>query len=167
MTFSKDILKVLKLVEKLRKIGKIKMIKQSCQSQCIFTISVYKKHKSPDGTADYHGNLILWIQQDQNVQKILASLYPLSKHSPDQCLISKQSIPKHLPSWWFSQLYMPFDLYLDGTKKEGTSPQHDGGCEDDIEGNGWKGIAWGGQGGCLVIIVPVIHPTIQVVRHRE
>jgi len=56
---SDDVLKVVKLAEKSRKIGETKMNKHSSRSHCIFTVSVYTKRKSPDGTVDYHGKLHL------------------------------------------------------------------------------------------------------------
>jgi len=49
---------------------------------------------------------------------LLQSLYPLSRHSPDQCLLCGQSFRDHLKSWWFSRLYTPYDIYLDRVIKE-------------------------------------------------
>lgn len=56
---SKDVLKVVQEAGISRKIGETKMNKQSSRSHCIFTISVYTKRTSPDGTVDYHGKLHL------------------------------------------------------------------------------------------------------------
>ena len=52
---------------------------------------------------------------------VLESLYPLSRHSPDRCLICGQSFRSHLTSWWFQRLYTPYDLYLDTIRREGTT----------------------------------------------
>ena len=59
MKSSDDVLTIVKLAERSRKIGETKMNKQSSRSHCIFTVSVYTKRKSPDGTVDYHGKLHL------------------------------------------------------------------------------------------------------------
>jgi len=52
---------------------------------------------------------------------VLASLYPLSMHGPDRCLICNQSFHRHLMTWWFPKRYTPYDLYLDGVNKECSS----------------------------------------------
>ncbi len=46
---------------------------------------------------------------------MLESLYPLSRHGPDRCLICNHSFDNHLRSWWFTHLYKPYDMYLDDT----------------------------------------------------
>jgi len=56
---SEDVLKLVQMAERSRKIGETKMNKQSSRSHCIFTVSVYTKRKTPDGTVDYHGKLHL------------------------------------------------------------------------------------------------------------
>jgi len=70
---------------------------------------------------------------------VLHSLYPLSRHEPDRCLICGQSFQNHLASWWFARLYTPYDLYIDGVRKEGTTTTTTTtaryGCDDDDSGD--------------------------------
>lgn len=51
---------------------------------------------------------------------MLDSLYPLSKHSPDRCLICGCTYSQHLASWWFQNLYTPYDLHLDRIYRDAT-----------------------------------------------
>ena len=44
---------------------------------------------------------------------MLESLYPPSRHGPDRCLNCGHSFDNHLKSWWFPNLYTPFDQHLD------------------------------------------------------
>ena len=53
---------------------------------------------------------------------MLDSLYPLSNHSPDRCLICGCTYSQHLASWWFQNLYTPYDLHLDRTYRYATKP---------------------------------------------
>lgn len=71
---------------------------------------------------------------------VLKSLYPLSRHGPDRCLICGQSFRHHLTSWWFSRLYTSYDLYLDKVRREGSfnSPHA---CDGKVDGDGDGGKA--------------------------
>ncbi len=53
-----DVLDLIRKADMSRKIGETKMNKQSSRSHCIFTVHVYTRHKSFDGSpTDYHGKL--------------------------------------------------------------------------------------------------------------
>lgn len=44
---------------------------------------------------------------------MLEKLYPPSQHVGDRCLFCGHSFDNHLKSWWFPNLYSPFDQHLD------------------------------------------------------
>lgn len=50
---------------------------------------------------------------------LLELLYPLSRHSPDQCVFCGGSLSDHLTLWWSKHIYSPLDLYLDRTYEQG------------------------------------------------
>jgi hypothetical protein len=60
----------------------------------------------------------MFVRYESN--SILQLLYPCSRYSPNRCLVCGGSFPDHLELWWSaSNLYSPFDLYLDSTYKNG------------------------------------------------
>lgn len=65
---------------------------------------------------DKANNLFLLIPYQKFVRikpySVLSSLYPLSRHGPDRCLICGHSFENHLATWWFPFLYTPFDRHL-------------------------------------------------------
>uniref|UniRef100_A0A7S0CEK4 Uncharacterized protein n=1 Tax=Proboscia inermis TaxID=420281 RepID=A0A7S0CEK4_9STRA len=44
---------------------------------------------------------------------LLEDLYPCSQHSPNRCLICKETFRDHLLSWWMPHLNSPYDKYID------------------------------------------------------
>jgi hypothetical protein len=48
-------------------------------------------------------------------------LYPLSRHSPDRCLLCKGNFQDHLTLWWSKHLYSAYDNILERTYVEGVT----------------------------------------------
>lgn len=85
-------------------------------------------------------------------RSILASLYPLSRHGPDRCLICGQSFRNHLTNRWFPRLYTPYDLYLDDVRNAGASVRGTEADSDDGDGEKVRSVSrrWFGRRGAAV-----------------
>lgn len=62
---------------------------------------------------------------------LLESLYSQhGKHGNDRCAICNQPFKAHLASWWFNDLYTPYDLYLERINKQASCLEKDEVCKD-------------------------------------